>query len=78
MSVFTTITVDGTTLIERCVCGAQANIGNVGGERGMQLLLHDEFVRAHAKCGADEGRAVLGASAPLSSRQVSDRLARQA
>lgn len=61
--IFTTLSFDGSHLIERCVCGAQVSIDSRAG-RGIQLIKHDEFVRQHEHCGAAEGRAVQEAAAP--------------
>lgn len=48
--IITTLSFDGTHLIERCSeCGAQTSIDSRAG-RGIQLLKHDAFVLDHELC----------------------------
>lgn len=48
--IITTLSFDGTHLIERCSeCGAQTSFDSRAG-RGIQMRKHDAFVAAHARC----------------------------
>lgn len=48
--ILTTLSFDGTHVIDRCAeCGAQTSIDSRAG-RGIQLLKHDAFVREHERC----------------------------